>query len=405
MKKAIAKCLAVFLSAWIASAPSAHAYTMDYVTPASGGCPLPIMQDVMNGASISRRWSTELLYPPTIITVSEFGSPDQLSEIQDTIVQSYDTWAGVTGTFINSNSYPHAFAPIQQTTVQNACTDDAMDNVDGINTICFSQSSDAFVTGVLSFTEVIAVDAPGITVGEAGPSVFAGQILDADILFCPTGQVTFATPGALPQSPGSYDLESLLIHEIGSQLGLDYSGLWRSAMFPFPPPPGTYLGIRPTNLTPDAPLADDDRAGLRTLYADGSDTMDIGIVSGHLLPANPFELATLPLSSPGVAVSGVISAQVVAADAVTGEILAATLGGWSCSPATGIPIFDGFYALQHLPLNRNYNIYAEPLIGPLAPEQFANVTAGLCNIGGVFFCTPPPADTNLSARFQPASSP
>jgi len=245
----------------------------------------------------------------------------------------------------------------------------------------------------------------GAMVGGAGPSVFAGQILDADILFCPTGQVTFATPGALPQSAGSYDLESLLIHEIGSQLGLDYSGLWRSAMFPFPPPPGTYLGNRPTNLTPDAPLADGDRAGLLTLYADGSDTTDIGIVRRHVFPANPFKLATVPLSSPGVAVSGVMSAQVVAADAVTGEIFAAMLGGWSCSPATGVPLFDGFYALQPLPLNRNYSIYAEPLIGPLAPQQFTNVTAGLCNVNGMYFCTRPLADTNLSARFQPASSP
>ncbi len=404
MNHAATRVLAAFLSVLFLLPAESFGYTMDYITPASGGCPVPFLQNVMNGASISRQWSTELIYPPTIITVAPFGSPEQLTEIQQTILQSYDVWAGVTGTFVNSNSYPNAFAPIQQTNVQDACTDDHMDNVDGINTICFSQSSDVFTAGVLAISEVIAVDAPGVVVGEAAPSVFAGQIVDADILFNPDGLNTFATPGALAGSPGSFDLESVLIHEIGSQLGLDVTGVWRAAMFPFAPPPGTFLGSRPTNLTPDAPLADDDRAGLRALYADGSDTEDAGIVSGHIVPANPFELATVPISSPGVAVTGVMSAQVVAADANTGEILATALNGWSCSPASGIPVFDGFYALQHLPLGRNYNIYAEPLIGALSPQQFSNVTEGICNMGGDFFCAPPPADINLSARFQPSST-
>ena len=394
---------AIFLVATIGSRLAAG-YTMDYITPAAGGCPVPAMQNLAAGAQISRQWSTALLYPPTIITQSPYGSQDQILEIQNTILPAYGSWTGVAGTLMNATAHPYALANLNQTPIQDACTDDALDNVDGVNTICFSQPSDAFTTGVLSITRVIVADAPGVVVGAAGPSLFAGQILDADILLRPDGQATFATPEVLGTSlaPGAYDLESILIHEIGSVLGLDVSGVWRSAMFVFPPPPGTYLGSRPTNPFPDAPLADDDRAGLRTLYADGSDATDVGVISGHVLPANPFELAATPLSSPETAVTGAMDAEVVATDAQTGEVIAAALGGWSCSPSVGVPAFDGFYSIEHLPLTRTYALYAEPLIGALSPDPFANVNGDLCVLNGDPFCTPPPADTNFSARFQPA---
>ena len=44
-------------------------------------------------------------------------------------------------------------------------------------------------------------------------------------------------------------------------------------MQPFAPGPGEFFGTRPTAQSPDAPLADDDRTGLRVLYpdADGHD--------------------------------------------------------------------------------------------------------------------------------------
>jgi len=65
-------------------------------------------------------------------------------------------------------------------------------------------------------------------------------------------------------------------------------------MFPFAPAPGTYTGLRPTAQQPDAPLADDDRAGLRTLYSDPNDTQYIGSIEGRVLPANPLSLPTSP---------------------------------------------------------------------------------------------------------------
>src|SRR6202043_430331 len=108
----------------------------------------------------------------------------------------------------------------------------------------------------LAFTRVIRANAPGVSAGSSGPAAFAGQILDADTLFRNDGQATFASPGALatPQGQGAYDLESLLVHEIGHWFALDHSAVWRSIMFPFAPPPGEFLGDRPAPQTPDGPL-------------------------------------------------------------------------------------------------------------------------------------------------------
>ena len=65
-------------------------------------------------------------------------------------------------------------------------------------------------------------------------------------------------------------------------------------MFPFAAAPGTFAGERPTALQPDAPLADDDRAGLRTLYTDTNDTTYVGSIQGRVLPANPLSLPPIP---------------------------------------------------------------------------------------------------------------
>ena len=131
-----------------------------------------------------------------IITVAPAGSAAQLDEIEQSISDSFSVWAGVTGTTFNSVTYPGFEAPIARVTNADSCTDDAGDNVDGLNTICFNQSSDAFTAGVLALTRTFVANAPGVTVGASGPSIFADQILDADTLFCNTGEVTFAPPAA-----------------------------------------------------------------------------------------------------------------------------------------------------------------------------------------------------------------
>jgi hypothetical protein len=65
-----------------------------------------------------------------------------------------------------------------------------------------------------------------------------------------------------------------------------------------------------------------------------------------------------------------MGAHVVAVDAGTGTVIAGTLGGWSCDPANPPTRFDGSFDLERLPLGRNYNLYAEPLIGLALPADF-----------------------------------
>jgi hypothetical protein len=240
-------------------------------------------------------------------------------------------------------------------------------------------------------------------VGGGAPAEFAGQILDSDTLFNNSGQVTFATPSALATSPGAYDLESVLTHELGSYFGLDNSAVRRAIMYPFAPPPGTYIGNRPTATAPDGQLADDDRTGLRVLYPDLADTTYVGTIRGQIVPANPFALAIFPATSPGAPVAGIFGTQVVAENQDTGAIVAAAMGGWSCNPSNPVPQFDGSYRIDKLPVGANYKVYVEPLDGLATSEDFYETSSGICDANGSFACTAPAVNTNFTTRVQPAA--
>ncbi|MGH9710235.1 MAG: hypothetical protein ACRD37_06790, partial [Candidatus Acidiferrales bacterium] len=183
-------------------APLASAYVRDFTVPAAGGCPQPQHQNIAIGAPpLARQWSTSLpnINPPAIVTAAAQGAAAQLNEIEATIQQAYASWSGVSGTLVNASSFPSALGPIARTATQNACSPDPVNGVqtgvDGVNTICFNQTSAAFTTGVLSFTRVMVADASAQAFGSAPPSTFPGQIVDADIYFRNDGQATFATPG------------------------------------------------------------------------------------------------------------------------------------------------------------------------------------------------------------------
>jgi len=407
MKKALAAATIIALVFSAISQAGALSYTVDSTIPQAGGCPQPNRWNLSLAAPLNRRWSTALpaLLSPTILAVALQNSPAQVAEINQAILDSFGVWSGVAGTTFNATAYPGLVAPLEQVTAANSCSNDAENNVDGLNTICFNQSSTAFTSGVLAFTRSITANAPGATVGAAGPAAFAGQILDADTLFRNDGQATFASPGALaqPQGQGAYDLESLLTHELGHWMGLDHSAVIRAMMFPFAPPPGQYLGYRPDGSVPDGPLADDDRTGIRAQYPDPNDTAHVGAIRGRVVPANPFALATLAAPSPGSAVTGMVGTHVVAVDADTGSVIAGTLAGCSCNPANPPTQFDGSFDLERLPVGHSYNLYAEPLVGLAVPGDFSNVLTGLCSSSVAPTCTPPPMNTNFNVRILPAS--
>jgi len=381
--------------------PIAQAYSFDMIVPdvrqpasVSGGsaCPVRAHQLTLAG-SIAVQWSTALnTNPITIVTQNQTVS-GRLTEIEQTIVQSLGVWTGVSGPTL----VPATFSPLKRTPTQSAC------GSDGVNSICFDQADMAFTPGVLAFTRVIATDRLGIQVGSSAVSTQLGQILDADIYFNPSdSNTTYATPQALAANPKSYDLESLLTHELGHFLGFSHSAVWSAIMFPFAPAPGTFSGMRPTTLQPDLPLGDDDRTGLRLLYPDPADTLHVGSISGRIFPANPL---ALPASPPGV--TGVFGSQVVAVDATSGAAVGAAIGGWSCT-APGPAQFDGTYEIDSLAVGHSYTVYAEALNGAVDPSQFENAILSLCrNVVSdpgwppLQGCVAPAVDISFTARTRP----
>jgi hypothetical protein len=373
----------------------------DMTRPASQSgqtsCPQLTRFGVSTPGSINRQWSTSLGTSHVTILTAARTPNGQLNEIEAVIEQSLSVWTGVSGTLLA----PSTLGTLQRTSSTGACT-----SADGLNSICFDQNDPAFAFGVLAFTRVVSAD----TIGEQLPSggaasTFVGQILDADVLLLPGDpNTTFATPAALSSNPNAYDLASILTHELGHSFGFNHSGVWGAMMFPFAPAPGQFTGSRPTPQSPDAPLSDDDRTGLRVLYPDPSDSLHIGAISGHVLPANPL---ALPISPAGV--TGIFPAQVVALDDATGTVTAAVMAGWSCGDP-GPAEFDGTFSLQRLAVgtSQSYRIYAEPLDGPVTLGSVISNLTSLCRNPATdpgwpaqFACTVPPSAAPFSARMRP----
>ena len=365
----------------------------------SGGtaCPQLTRFDISTPGAINRQWSTALGTSPVTILTADQTAAGRLNEIENVIQQSLGAWTGVAG----SSLKPLTLGTLQRASSAIACT-----SSDGLNSICLNQNDSAFAVGVLAFTRVVSADTAGEQLSPSTlPSTFVGQILDADVLVRPADATTkFATPTALSANPNAYDLESILTHELGHSFGFSHSGVWRAMMFPFAPAPGQFTGARPGAQSPDAPLSDDDRTGLRVLYPDPSDITHVGTIRGRVLPANPL---ALPVSPPGI--TGVFPAQVVAVDNTTGAVAAATIAGWTCSNP-GPAQFDGSYAFERLPVgaSQSYQVYAEPFDGPVTLGDVIYSPTGLCRNSATdpgwpaqFACTVPPSAAPFSARIRP----
>lgn len=150
-------------------------------------------------------------------------------------------------------------------------------------------------------------------------------ITETDIVV--SSQQKWATDG----SPGRYDLQSTLTHDLGTALGLSNSAVMAATMFRF----------SDTGRSPWRIPEPDDLTGLRVLYSMGGDT-DTGEIAGKVLTTR---------SAP------VFGAHVVAAGA-DGIVRAAVLTE-----------ADGSFRLPLLPIG-DYEVYAEPLNGITTPADY-----------------------------------
>jgi hypothetical protein len=222
---------AIFVAAafCVYSSSVARGYAFDQIVPdvrqpvsLSGGsaCPVHAHQLSLPG-SVAVRWSTALGTTPISIVTQDQTAAGRLNEVEHVITESLAVWTGVSGTTLS----PASLAPLTRVATATACS------ADGMNSICFDQVDGAFTPGVLAFTRVITADRIGVQVGNAAPATEVGQILDADIYFNPgDSQISYATPTALAANPHSYDLESLLTHELGHFLGFSHSAVWNAMM-------------------------------------------------------------------------------------------------------------------------------------------------------------------------------
>jgi hypothetical protein len=92
-----------------------------------------------------------------------------------------------------------------------------------------------------------------------------GEISEADIII--NSRQKFSTDG----SPGTYDLESTLTHEVGHLLGLDHSDV-PGAIMQEGQAINDHTGRRHL---PGHELTEDDRAGVRSIYGESADAISL----------------------------------------------------------------------------------------------------------------------------------
>lgn len=170
-----------------------------------------------------------------------------------------------------------------------------------------------------------------------------GTISEADIVINPRpvsadgSAVQFSTDG----TPGTYDLESALTHELGHLLGLEHSGVIASTMQARQGLNGLYNLPATTNRT----LSEDDRAAVRGLYGPRE---GFGAIEGKVQNSSS--------GSP----TAVFGAHVWAESVPTGRVI-----------ASGITLTDGTYHIEGLPLGQ-YRVIAGYLDGAVMAADIAS---------------------------------
>jgi uncharacterized protein (TIGR03437 family) len=224
--------------------------------------------------------------------------------------------------------------------------------IDGTNLVSFQDTSYPFGPGVLGVALVASAVAPGPTSlgGQTVNAEFAGQILDADILFNPNAGNAFSPVGA----NNTLDLIAVGTHEVGHFLGLDHTSVLSSIMNPYSE---SGAGIASRAVRPE------DTHTIAAYYPAATFAPARGSISGRVT------------SSGGAPVK---AASVIAFSTTGGVPLASHLS-----------TTDGSYSIDGLPPG-NYHVFVEPLDGPISLSNF---------LPGFYF----DGSNNFATTFVPAS--
>jgi hypothetical protein len=254
------------------------------------------------------------------------------------IVDSFNVWKAAPNTNLPVTRGPDSQAGAESSPLNTSAT----------NLICFICTDTNFASdaSTLAVTLFSYVTSSGQLDGHGGTTLFAGQIIKADILFNPkpappgfptTSFTTDPSSATLTDTVNIVDLQTIAVHEIGHFFGLDHSAVTNAAMFPFAPS------------IPRDTLASDDVAIISTIYP-GTRTVAVGSIQG-----------TVRFQAGG----GVFGAHVFA-DSTTSAI---GYGGTvRKGPIGTLTDPTGAYTIQGLPVD-TYAVTAEPLDGPVTNDD------------------------------------